>query len=138
RERPSHCMWDDVGILRTRDGLRAALTALGDFRAELHETGLADGDRAFNMTWHDWMNLESQIDTSAVVATAALGREDSRGAHFREDFPETGALEETSFTRITQTDTGLALEMVPVDFSIVAPGQSLIEDEAGAPPSAAE
>ncbi|MEO9900379.1 FAD-binding protein [Nisaea sp.] len=138
RERLSHCMWDDVGILRTRDGLRAALTALGDFRAELHETGLADGDRAFNMTWHDWMNLESQIDTSAVIATAALGREDSRGAHFREDFPETGALEETSFTRITQTDTGLALEMVPVDFSIVAPGQSLIEDEAGAPPSAAE
>ena len=138
RERLSHCMWDDVGILRTRDGLRAALTALGDFRAELHETGLADGDRAFNLTWHDWMNLESQIDISAVIATAALGREDSRGAHFREDFPETGALEETSFTRITQSETGLALDMVPVDFSIVAPGQSLIEDEAGAPPNAAE
>lgn len=138
RERLSHCMWDDVGILRTRDGLRAALTALGDFRAELHETGLADGDRAFNLTWHDWMNLESQIDVSAVIATAALGREDSRGAHFREDFPETGALEETCFTRITQSDAGLALDMVPVDFSIVAPGQSLIEDEAGAPPSAAE
>jgi succinate dehydrogenase flavoprotein subunit len=138
RERLSHCMWDDVGILRTRDGLRAALTALGDFRAELHETGLADGDRAFNLTWHDWMNLESQIDTSAVIATAALGREDSRGAHFREDFPETGALEETAFTRITQSDAGLALDMVPVDFSIVAPGQSLIEDEAGAPPTAAE
>mgnify|MGYP003635461992 CR=1 FL=1 len=138
RERLSHCMWDDVGILRSRDGLRSALTALGDFRAELHETGLADGDRAFNLTWHDWMNLESQIDISAVIATAALAREDSRGAHFREDFPETGALEETAFTRITQTDAGLALEMVPVDFSIVAPGQSLIEGEAGAPPSAAE
>ena len=138
RERLSHCMWDDVGILRTRDGLRAALTALGDFRAELHETGLADGDRAFNLTWHDWMNLESQIDVSAVIATAALGREDSRGAHFREDFPETGALEDTCFTRITQSDAGLALDMVPVDFSIVAPGQSLIDDEAGEPPSSAE
>ncbi|WP_420402670.1 L-aspartate oxidase [Nisaea sp.] len=138
RERLWRLMWDKVGILRDRAGLSEAMSALGDLRAELHETGLADGDRSFNLTWHDWMNLESQIDISAVIASAALGREDSRGAHYREDFPETGSLEETRFTRVTQSEAGLALEMVPVDFTIVAPGQSLIEDEAGAPPSAAE
>jgi fumarate reductase flavoprotein subunit len=114
------------------------MTGLGDLRAELHEAGLADGDRSFNLTWHDWMNLESQIDISAVIASAALAREDSRGAHYREDFPDAGSLEETRFTRVTQSEAGLALEMVPVEFSIVAPGQSLIEDEAGAPPTAAE
>ncbi|MBO6559769.1 MAG: FAD-binding protein [Nisaea sp.] len=138
RERLWRLMWDKVGILRDRAGLSEAMTGLGDLRAELHEAGLADGDRSFNLTWHDWMNLESQIDISAVIASAALAREDSRGAHYREDFPETGSLEETRFTRVTQSEAGLALEMVPVEFSIVAPGQSLIEDEAGAPPTAAE
>ncbi|UUX48209.1 FAD-binding protein [Nisaea acidiphila] len=138
RERLWRLMWDKVGILRDRTGLAEAMTGLGDLRAELHETGLADGDRSFNLTWHDWMNLESQIDIGTVIASAALGREDSRGAHYREDFPETGSLEETRFTRVTQSEAGLALDMVPVDFSVVAPGQSLIEDEAGAPPTAAE
>jgi fumarate reductase flavoprotein subunit len=138
RERLWRLMWDKVGILRERAGLSEAMTGLGDLRAELHEAGLADGDRSFNLTWHDWMNLESQIDISAVIASAALAREDSRGAHYREDFPDAGSLEETRFTRVTQSEAGLALEMVPVEFSIVAPGQSLIEDEAGAPPTAAE
>ncbi|WP_193185855.1 L-aspartate oxidase [Nisaea sediminum] len=138
RERLWRLMWDKVGILRDREGLSDAMTGLGDLRAELHETGLADGDRSFNLTWHDWMNLESQIDISAVIASAALAREDSRGAHYREDFPDTGSLEETRFTRVTQSDAGLTLEMVPVEFSIIAPGQSLIDDEAGAPPTAAE
>jgi fumarate reductase flavoprotein subunit len=138
RERLWRLMWDKVGILRDRAGLSEAMTGLGDLRAELHEAGLADGDRSFNLTWHDWMNLESQIDISAVIASAALAREDSRGAHYREDFPDAGSLEETRFTRVTQSEAGLALEMVPVEFSIVAPGQSLIEDEAGAPPTAAE
>src|SRR3546814_5894375 len=83
-------MWDEVGILRTADGLRRGLAGLAELRAGLHRTGLADGDRAFNMTWQDWINLESQLAVSEVIAVAALAREDSRGAHFPEEFPETG------------------------------------------------
>src|SRR3546814_19495692 len=101
-------MWDEVGILRTADGLRRGLAGLAELRAELHRTGLADGDRAFNLTWHDWINLESQLAVSEVIAVAALAREDSRGAHFREDFPETGDLDTTAFTRVTLDEIGTA------------------------------
>ncbi|MDE0807786.1 MAG: FAD-binding protein [Alphaproteobacteria bacterium] len=133
RDRLGQLMWDDVGILRTDEGLRRGLAGLNDVEAELRETGLPDGDRAFNLTWHDWMNLESLIDVSRVIARASLAREDSRGAHFREDYPETGPLETTTYTQVRQVGETLEINMVPVDFSIVKPGESLIDDAVGAP-----
>ncbi|WP_026380779.1 L-aspartate oxidase [Afifella pfennigii] len=131
-------MWDDVGILRTAEGLRRGRQKIAGHQASLAATGLADGDRAFNLTWHDWLNLESLLSISDVIALAAEARQDSRGAHFREDFPETGELATSAYTRIRADGEALELEMVPVDFSIVRPGQSLIEETAGAPPVAAE
>ena len=136
RDRLSRLMWDDVGILRDVAGLKRALSGLDDLAAELEATGVADGDRAFNLTWHDWQNLDSQIQTSRVIAQAALARDDSRGAHFREDFPETGDLEGSANTRVTADSDGeVTVEMVPVEFSVVKPGESLIAGEAGAPPT---
>jgi len=138
RERLWKAMWDDVGIIRTQAGLERGRATVAALTEELEHVGLPDTDRAFNLTWHDWLNLDSLLKISRVIAEASLARNDSRGAHFREDFPETGDLETTAFTRIVAKDGDLSLDMVPVDFSIVRPGESLIDDEAGAPPTAAE
>jgi len=135
RERLDDLMWDEAGIIRDAGGLRTALDELETLSAELEETGIGGGDRAFNLTWHDWLNLENLLLVSRTIAVAALAREDSRGAHFRSDFPDTGPLDESAFTAVTMTPSGeLILEMKPVAFTIVAPGESLIEGEAGAPP----
>ncbi|MDH3913406.1 MAG: FAD-binding protein, partial [Rhodospirillales bacterium] len=136
RERLARLMWDDVGILRERAGLERAIAALDDLAAELDETGIPDGEPAFNLTWHDWLNLNSQILVSRAIAQAALAREDSRGAHFREDFPDAGDLEKSAYTVVRQTTDGLEVSQRPVAFTIVRPGESLIEGEAGAPPGA--
>ena len=136
RDKLWQTMWDDVGILRTAEGLNRALQALDEHDAELQAIGVAGDDRRFNLTWHDWLNLESLVAVSKVIAMAALARDDSRGAHFREDFPETANLDQSSFSRVRLSDGDLSLQMVPVEFSIVRPGQSLIEEEAGAPPTA--
>ena len=137
RERLWRTMWDDVGVLRTHEGIERGLEGIEAYAGELLATGLADGDRAFNLTWHDWLNLESLIEVSRVIARAALAREDSRGAHFREDFPETSDLGETRYIRVARCGDDLRLDTTPVDFSIVRPGESLIDGEAGAPPAAA-
>jgi fumarate reductase flavoprotein subunit len=147
RDRLSNTMWDQIGILRTAGGIEAGMNELAGYSAELAATGLADGDRAFNLTWHDWLNLDSLLAVSRTIGAAAAAREDSRGAHFREDFPETGDLTTSANTRVSARSGGLQagdlqagdlqVEMVPVSFDIVKPGQSLIDDEAGAPPAAA-
>ena len=135
RERLWRTMWDDVGVLRTREGIEQGLERLESYAGDLLATGLADRDRAFNLTWHDWLNLESLVEVSRVIARAALAREDSRGAHYREDFPETGDLDTSRYVRVSRRGGALHLDTAPVEFSIVRPGESLVEGEAGAPPT---
>jgi len=130
RDRLLDLMWDGVGVLRDADGLSQAQQALVELKAELHASGLADNNRVFNLSWHDWLNLDSLIEVSEVIAAAAISRENSRGAHYREDYPQVGSLEESYFTvaRRDRDSDGeqLSVERQPVVFSIVKPGESLI------------
>jgi fumarate reductase flavoprotein subunit len=126
REALFDCMWQDVGILRSAAGLQRALDRLGELDAELSRIGVADGDRAFNLSWHDWLNLKNLIAVSRVIAASALAREDSRGAHFREDHPETSELERSSFIVVEERRGALDIRREPVRFTRVAPGQTVI------------
>ena len=133
REHLLGAMWDEVGVMRTKEGLERGLASLEALEGELLEAGLAEDDLVFNLSWHDWLNLRSLVEVSQVMARAALARENSRGAHFREDFPEAGDLERSAFTQVRRRDGVLDAEQVLVDFTIVRPGESLIADEPGAP-----
>jgi fumarate reductase flavoprotein subunit len=130
RETLLDTMWDDVGVIRDATGLRRGLDKLDVIEGELLSAGVADGDRAFNLTWHDWLNLRSLVEVSKVIAAAALRRENSRGAHFREDFPEEGDLAGSSFTVARQQGDRLAITDEPVAFTIVRPGESLLKEAA--------
>ena len=127
-------MWDDVGIIREKAGMQRALGKLDALEAELAATGVPDGERAFNLSWHDWLNLRSQIAMSKVVAHAALARENSRGSHFREDFKDPGDLATSRFTVVRNAGGTLTVDTEPVVFSRVKPGETLIKDQ----PQAAE
>lgn len=127
-------MWDHIGILRTEQGITTGIDKVQQHRAVLAHYGVADKDRAFNLSWHDWINLQNMLDISLVIGKASLARGDSRGAHYREDNPDTADLDKTTYTRVSGTADDLVTEMIPVSFDIVSPGQSLIADEAGKPP----
>ncbi len=125
RERLYEMMWEKVGIIRDAAGLKSALSELSAIAEELSNTGIADANRAFSLTWHDWLNLKSLVATSQAIAQAALAREDSRGAHYREDFPESGPLEGSWYTRSQLEGGRIAIGKVPVAFTRVRPGHSL-------------
>jgi fumarate reductase flavoprotein subunit len=129
REGLYECMWSDVGILRDADGLRRARRRLAELEAQLLGTGIGGDDRSYNLSWHDWMNLRNLIAVSRVIAAAALLREDSRGAHFREDFPQAGELASSSFTVARLGEDGLALVREPVRFERVRPGETILQEE---------
>jgi fumarate reductase flavoprotein subunit len=123
RERLYTTMWDDAGIVRDAAGLARANHALQEMADELATVGVADaGHRAFNLTWHDWLNLDNLIAVSRVIVVAAQARENSRGAHYRTDFPDEGSLAASTYTRVRQQDDGtLAVQHVPVTFTRVSP-----------------
>ncbi|PLX77107.1 MAG: succinate dehydrogenase/fumarate reductase flavoprotein subunit [Azoarcus sp.] len=127
REALYECMWTDVGILRDAAGLNRAQAKLAELDAELSSAGVGTEDRSFNLTWHDWLNLKSLVSVSKVIAKAALAREDSRGAHFREDFPATSDLEASSYTVARLVGDEIVLAREAVQFSRVRPGESLLE-----------
>ncbi len=130
RDRLLDLMWEDAGVVRHVTGLVRALDGLHELEGELLAGGIGPENRVFNLTWHDWLNLRSLIEVSRVITSAALAREDSRGAHFREDFPATGALESSGYTVVQQQDGGLETRQDPVAFTIVRPGESLIAEDA--------
>jgi len=126
REKLYELMWEKVGIVRDAAGLKEAQSQLEILDTQLDSYSLPHTERAFNLTWHDWLNLKSLVAVSRAIAAAAAARRATRGAHFRSDFPESGPLEHSAFTSIKDT----VVSMKPVAFSRVAPGQTLLRNVA--------
>mgnify|MGYP001234596466 FL=1 len=80
-------MQEKVGIIRTGTLLNEALSDLNELekRAAITSPG---GSRIYNPGWHQALELGAMIDVSRMCALAALQREESRGGHTRDDFPE--------------------------------------------------
>jgi len=129
RDALAEVMWDDVGISRTKESLQRARQKLEELDQHIHQMGIGDLQRAYNLTWQDWMNLRNLILVSKSVTEAALARENSRGAHYREDFPEPGDLETSHFTAVRLQDTQLVIENRPVLFNRVKPGETILSPE---------
>jgi fumarate reductase flavoprotein subunit len=128
RQTLQEAMWEDVGVMRTADRMTRGLRRVAEIESALLETGVADGARAFNLTWHDWLNMASLCEISAVIAEAGLARENSRGAHFREDFPEAGSLEDSYFTVVRKAGDALEVTREPVAFTRVRPGETILPE----------
>jgi succinate dehydrogenase/fumarate reductase flavoprotein subunit len=91
RDEVQRVMWSHVGPFRTATGLGRALARLDELAArELAHLGIAGPPDSFNLDAQETLNLDHALLTARAVAQAALARRESRGAHQREDHPETG------------------------------------------------
>ncbi|MGH1359201.1 MAG: L-aspartate oxidase [Burkholderiaceae bacterium] len=122
-------MWEDVGVMRNKAGIERGIAKVTQIREQLLDSGIAQTSLAFNLTWHDWLNMRSLVDVSLVIAQAALARENSRGAHFREDFPAAGDLDSSRFTVARERAGVIQVTEQAVEFTIVRPGQTVLPDD---------
>jgi succinate dehydrogenase / fumarate reductase, flavoprotein subunit len=76
-----------VGITRTESDLVQAIEKIEEMKVLIREVG-CDGNRNFNPGWHTALELNHMITMAEGIARAALERKESRGGHFREDFPD--------------------------------------------------
>jgi succinate dehydrogenase / fumarate reductase flavoprotein subunit len=79
-------MQELVGIVRRDDEIRRAIDALKTLRERAGSVSVT-GNREYNPGWHTALDLQNLITVSEIVARAALERKESRGGHFRDDFP---------------------------------------------------
>ncbi len=80
-------MQDLVGIVRREEEIQRALDTLKKLRERARSVSVT-GNREYNPGWHTALDLQNLITVSEIVARAALERKESRGGHFRDDFPD--------------------------------------------------
>ncbi len=76
-----------VGIVRTENEMKQALDGIQELTMKAESVGVT-GNREYNPGWHTALDLHNLLVVSEAVAKAGLERQESRGAHFRNDFPE--------------------------------------------------
>jgi succinate dehydrogenase/fumarate reductase flavoprotein subunit len=84
-------MWENVGSFRTEDKLTKSLERIKEIWKRDFKDLAISRERQFNLDLQDWFELRAMLTTAEAVATAALARKESRGAHQRLDFPGSDA-----------------------------------------------
>ena len=79
-----------VGIVRDEREMQQALAEIPQLKARAARAGVG-GNREYNTGWHTALDLDNLLTISEIVAIAGIERKESRGAHFREDYPEKSA-----------------------------------------------
>ncbi|MFL6595968.1 MAG: fumarate reductase/succinate dehydrogenase flavoprotein subunit, partial [Chthoniobacterales bacterium] len=98
-------MQDNVGIVRNEPEMLTALQHLEQLKDRALRVGVI-GTRDFNPGWHAALDLKNLLTVSEAIARAALARKESRGAQFRDDYPEKSEALSKVNTLISRTSDG--------------------------------
>jgi succinate dehydrogenase / fumarate reductase, flavoprotein subunit len=80
-------MQDLVGIVRRQDEMERAIDGIQKLKERAAKVAIP-GNREYNPGWHTALDLTNLLTVSEAIARAAVQRKESRGAHFRDDYPE--------------------------------------------------
>jgi succinate dehydrogenase / fumarate reductase flavoprotein subunit len=121
REAMQRLMTEKCSVFRSHDTLREALAEIRQLKKRYANVGLANTSRRFNYALQDALELGNMLKTAEAIVFSALQREESRGAHYREDFPKRNDKEWLKHTLVYATQEGLKLRYKPVTITRFPP-----------------
>ena len=121
RNRLRQLMWEQVGLYRTESGLQNALKELAAIKTDLDQQSLNVTSKNYNRELVQIYENYFLCSTAMCVTRAALKRTESRGAHYREDYPVNDDRNWIKHVVIRQLDSKLDLQTIPVDLNEINP-----------------
>ncbi|MFQ5908438.1 MAG: FAD-binding protein [Thermoplasmata archaeon] len=114
RDELHRTMEDRAGISRDEASLKEGVKTVARLKASFAKVEVADKDRVFNTELESVLELESMLLVGETIIQSALRRTETRGAHFRTDYPERDDEKFLAHTIVTQGETGPEIDYLPV------------------------
>ena len=114
REELGQVMSLNLGLVRTHESMAAALTALTALTHRADSVTVQDKGRVFNSDLVQAFELQSLLDVAETIVTSALARQESRGAHYRSDFPKRDDVQWLKHSVARRTPQGPTVAYEPV------------------------
>jgi len=102
-----------VGIVRTESEMQEALQRLVGYKERASRVGVS-GHREYHAGWHTALDLRNLLTVSEAIALSAIERRESRGGHFREDYPDKVAEFGTINVMVKQVGSSMQVSRVPI------------------------
>ena len=121
REAMQRLMTQKVSVFRNAGSLESALSEIRQLRKRCLNVGLSNKSTVFNYELQEALELSNMLHVAEVIVFSALARKESRGAHFRNDYPERNDKQWLTHSFVTQTASGLEASYKPVSITRFAP-----------------
>jgi succinate dehydrogenase/fumarate reductase flavoprotein subunit len=118
--RMTRAVWDQLGLERSAAGLRSLRDELAALKEDLCHLQVAPVG-SFNQALLEALELENMLELAELAAGAADLRQESRGHHYRSDYPEPDDAKWLRHTRVQLVDGSARFDTVPVDHSYLSP-----------------
>ena len=110
-------MEEHVGIYRDKNNLKQACSLIGDLKQRMKNAVVDDKDRVYNTDLVSALELDFMLDVAETIAYAALARNESRGAHFRTDYPKRDDVQFLKHLVVYETGTIPRIDTMPVSIT---------------------
>ncbi len=121
RKKMQSLMMDYGSVFRDEDGLKKGIEEIRSLKERYREIGVVNKGKNFNYELMEAIELGHQLELSEVILFSALHRRESRGAHYREDFPARADRYFLKHTLVFQTPKGMEVRYKPVKITRFQP-----------------
>lgn len=121
RQKFQDCMSEHCGVFRTEEIMREGLAKLQDLKQQYSQIYLDDKDNCWNTELIEAMELQSIMVVGELILTSALNRQESRGAHSREDYPSRDDSNFLQHTLAYYSPAGIDINYMPVVITMFEP-----------------